>query len=404
MADKTSLQESAQALFCSLADFVGATKVKSVLDEKKYPTYGIFKKYWDENHPTSKIQDSFKKFTDTDVTLPMMEEFLMNNPDWYISSVLIAKKLIVEIDDISRNFTKIKRPTWSSIFYVRGDETVMKNIALLFKEANNNQKKLNSTEGSSKNIIFGDINKWSPADIYFASPKVKKEIADMVKNIKGLSFVGLNSFVASSIEEGQLLPLSLKKQTQQVVIKKVNFSRTQELKEIKKLKSYGTSDWKPRTKSNPKVARDLKLYISNDKKDFIKVLHDSGTGNLKANFESKSMEARGGSIGSAKIFADVLSIIDVSFANTWLNTFTKANNEWKKEVDKLGPKPPKDTKAGDIYRDVRGELSATYVTNKVIPPLLKWFGDDDKADKFVRLSYEYITSRSQKSSQFVIAK
>ena len=40
----------------------------------------------------------------------------------------------------------------------------MDNIDTLFKYANKNDKK------------FGDINKWSPADIYFVSDAAKEEV------------------------------------------------------------------------------------------------------------------------------------------------------------------------------------------------------------------------------------
>ena len=49
MADDTSKAESAQALFCAMADFVGAAKVEKIFDEKLYPTYKVFKRLWDEN-------------------------------------------------------------------------------------------------------------------------------------------------------------------------------------------------------------------------------------------------------------------------------------------------------------------------------------------------------------------
>ena len=35
--------ESAQALFCAMADYLGSTKAKKVLDYKTYPTYSLFK-------------------------------------------------------------------------------------------------------------------------------------------------------------------------------------------------------------------------------------------------------------------------------------------------------------------------------------------------------------------------
>ena len=55
-------------------------------------------------------------------------------------------------------------------------------------------------------------------------------------NKKGLTFTTLNGFIGELIESGELLPLSLKKQTNEVIIKKVNFDRTSELKEISKIK------------------------------------------------------------------------------------------------------------------------------------------------------------------------
>ena len=42
-AIETKLAESAQAIFCSVADYLGADKSEKVLDfKKKYPTFGDF--------------------------------------------------------------------------------------------------------------------------------------------------------------------------------------------------------------------------------------------------------------------------------------------------------------------------------------------------------------------------
>ena len=44
-ATETRLAESAQAIFCSIADYLGASKSEKVLDfKKKYPTFGDFLK------------------------------------------------------------------------------------------------------------------------------------------------------------------------------------------------------------------------------------------------------------------------------------------------------------------------------------------------------------------------
>ena len=64
------------------------------------------------------------------------------------------------------------------------------------------------------------------------------------------------------------------------------------------------------------------------------------------------------------------------------------------------------------YDYVRGELSSILVTNKVNTILQKWFttnniidGDKtNKVDDFIRILYRYVTSRSETSAKFVIAK
>jgi hypothetical protein len=419
MADDTSKAESAQALFCAMADFIGASKVEKVFDEKLYPTYKVFKRFWDENYPTAKIGVAFRTHVDSGTTnLKEIEDFLMKDDTWYISSLKIAKKLIKDLDDISNKFTAIKRPSWSSVFYVRGDKEVMDNIQALFKEANEDQKKINQMlveSGQTRKLLFGDINKWSPADIYFASPKAKKDIQKMVTKKQGLTFTTLNTFIASLISSGNLLPLSLKKQTQEVKIYKVNFSRPNELKEIEKVKSYGLSDWQPR-KPGGKNARDLKLYMSQDKTKYIQMLHVTDeSGGWKANNMDKNSEARHGSLASQYVFSDALSLVDNSFSSKWLSQFKISNDKFKKELKDFTkkysggkkPKQPAGQKEKDpirlMYEETRTELSAE-VTNKLIPMLISWFNKGDNADKFVRVVYQYTASRSEDSGPFVIAK
>ncbi len=64
------------------------------------------------------------------------------------------------------------------------------------------------------------------------------------------------------------------------------------------------------------------------------------------------------------------------------------------------------------YDNMRGELSSLLVTNKVNKILQDWFnnnskvsGDEpNKVDMFIRILYRYVTSRSETSAKFVIAK
>ena len=228
----------------------------------------------------------------------------------------------------------------------------------------------------------------------------------------GQTFLILNAAIGKMIETGNLLPLSLKKQTNQVIIKKVNFDRPAEIEEIEKLSFYGLSDWKPRTKTNNKQARNLELYITPNKREYIQMLHvTESSGGWKANFMLKGSEARHGSLGSQHIFAEIIAIIDPTFASKWLRAFTSSNDNFKKKLKALGPKPEKVTKSKvkgavkveDSWRNSREEFSSE-VTNDVMPLLIAWFKNKKKSERFVQLSYQYVTSRSNDSSPFVIAK
>jgi hypothetical protein len=409
MADTTSLAESSQALFCALADYIGVNDIDKVFDEKEVPTYGIFRKKWEEKYKKMPIASAFKTGVYSgQVTLSEIEKFLIQDKDneWYISSLKIAKKVLKEIDSISKEFNSIKRPLWSQIFYVRGDKEIMGNIKILFDTANETQKKLTAKSGSNTNPPFGDINKWSPADIYFASTTAALEISSMVSDKKALTFSELNSFIYDLIKKGELLPLSLKKQTKDVHIQKVNFSKPEELKKINQLKSYGMSDWKPRIKQlgmkNPS-ARDLKVYISADKKEFIQFEHGATEGQYKIIYFSKEMDARGGSIGSFEVFVDITRLIDGSLVPL-VTKFKQYNKNFKDEVKRLGPKPAAKTPAGNKYREIRGNLSGIEVSDKINPELIKYFKNQERADKTIRLLYQYITSRLKDSAAFVIAK
>jgi hypothetical protein len=89
-----------------MADFIGAPKVDKIFNTDLYPDYESFKKNWNETYPNSKIDTAFKQHVDSNVTsLKEIEDFLKKTvtnkiPEWYISSVNIAKKLIKDIDDI----------------------------------------------------------------------------------------------------------------------------------------------------------------------------------------------------------------------------------------------------------------------------------------------------------------
>ena len=68
MPDKTSLFESSQALFASMADYLGASKVEKELNLKTYPTYESFK-----NKNKKLIDIAVKRVETPGVTLKDMD-------------------------------------------------------------------------------------------------------------------------------------------------------------------------------------------------------------------------------------------------------------------------------------------------------------------------------------------
>lgn len=419
MSDSPKEGEAAQALFCAIADNLGSTKTSKEFDLIKLPNYKTFKKYYGKL-----IDDSFKKTNLPSITLAEIEKFLNNSDGWYESSLNIAKKLIVDIKNISSKFSKIQAPKWQDIIYVRGavkekgrESNAMENVAYLFDVANKN-------EGN----YFGDINKWSPADIYLVSKKGEETILKEIKLVEGklgksYNFINLNKLTGELVTSGELLPLSLKKAEQEVQIVKVNFKRSDEEKYLSNIKYYGISDWsKKYTRAKP-VTRDIKIYFSKDKKDKLKIRHDPYSANygvnkaVKCEIEVTGAGGRGGSVVGIPLIAQILSEVDKSFGQTLKTVF-------KSGIDKYGVQLAKVNKSFNVktgvklktpkkeqYDEERATLSALYVANAIMPLIYDWFKNNEGKpklqplnEKVVQKFIEYTSSRTIKSGKFVIAK
>ena len=73
---------------------------------------------------------------------------------------------------------------------------------------------------------FGDVNKWSPADIYYAKNSTRNVITNYLATAQGMKsfdFTDLNDKIRLLIDKGDLLPLSLKKSTTSPALYPVNF-------------------------------------------------------------------------------------------------------------------------------------------------------------------------------------
>jgi hypothetical protein len=427
---KTDIQESAQALFCALANKHGVSNIDKTFDKNMYKTYAEFKMMWNQNYKPDTIESAFKKHVDAGSTkLSQIESLLAGvgektkskQNEWYYSSLAIAKQLIKEIQKISNNFNYVKSGDWSNIFWRRGDAEVMENIAILYKKANEHQKKLYAKDSSIARP-FDNINKWSTADIYFASQSTKNEIKKLAQE-KKVDYLELNSFISKKIAEGSLLPLSLKKQPDKVEIKKVNFNRPQEQKKIDLLAYGGTAGavsddeesiasggrtqwttWDGKSDIK-KYAKTLMVYMSKDKKMLMQIRHDISTTAYKG---VVFIPGSGGFEGSLTLKPFIYAMKSVDTKNSQipdkiLQTFNSENLKYKNQKEILaGLYKGKDDKQYDTKRK---EQSALLITNVINPLLIKWLEEDEtRSNLFVRAVYTYATARSKNSAKYVLAK
>ena len=397
MADKTALAESSQALFCAVADFLGERKSDKLLDIKKYLTFTDFKRAVGEQV----ISKAEKRIRTPGVSLSDIEEFLLKNNDWYKSSSLIALKLVKDITGIDADF-KLKQEGFQNLFYFRGDQEVMGNIEKLFKIANT------SPITVANQVKFGNVNKWSPADIYLATEKARKDIGNAVLKAKPktYSFIDLNILTSNLIDSGDLLPLSLKKTTKTVQLQKVNFDKKSEIKALEKvsLSPKKVTNWQPYKKvpfGTKGETRDMRAFLNNGGE--IKFRHDPSAKRFVAEFIGGGAEARGGSIGSIKLFCELFALVDKETSRQVLKEYQEGEKLYFEDLKLIENLRGKDKKLFDFER---GSISALNIINRIMPILKNWFTKTDKkkVDDFIRIIYQYITSRTPLSGKFVIAK
>jgi len=418
MADSPKEGEAAQALFCAIVNSMGKTKADKEFDLKKYPNYKLFKK-----HHEKEIEKALSNVDTPSITLEQIEKFLETSDGWYESSMNIAKKIVDDITDLNSKFKKIQGPKWQDVFYVRGaakdknrSPNAMESIGYLFDVANGNEK------------YFGDINKWSPADIYFVSKKAESVINEEIalvntKAKKAYNFLDLNKLVVDLFESGDLLPLSLKKAEKEVHIVPVNFSRDEEEKYLSEIKYYGVSDWSKKYTRKTPITRDIKIYASKDKKEKIKIRHDPYSANygvnkaVKAEIEVSGAGGRGGSVVGIPLISQLIAKVDPKFATELTSAFNTGIKKYATEIEKTNKqfKVQSGSKlkspAKEDYDEERAILSGLYVSNAIMPVIYEWFKKNESNektaflnDKVLQKFMEYTSSRTEKSGLFVIAK
>ena len=444
MADSPKEAEAAQALFCSIADYVGKGNVDKILNLKSYPKYGNFKAAYGKT-----IEDSYAKIKTPGISLANIEKFITSNLSWYESSVIIAIKLINDLSQKQKQFKKIEKPKWQDFIYARGAKkdknrsaNTMENIEALWAIANTNDKQ------------FGDVNKWSPADIYYVSDKAREVVKEeldtltvMAKKGSGkvsdsYDFTDLNKLINGLVAEGELLGLSLKKAIKQADLYYYNFDRKKDEKELADIEYYGVSQqWKSKYTEEKPITRDIQIYFSKDLKSKLKIRHDPTNDNfgaaraVKAEIEVSGSPARGGSTASITIIGKILARVDKTLSKEWLKAYDKGITNYTKAIEELNKSYniTKGMKKNDLkkrpkaktglakgmtgeqqykrYKEDRIDLSGVHLLNEIMPVLYNWFTGNETNKKTKRLNtkvlqkfIEYVSSRSPQSGKFVIAK
>lgn len=420
----TDEAEGAQALFCYIADYLGLRKTRSSFKPyyESKDVDGFFeehKKIIDEAFSSGRVDTSKPKRT--------IISYIKKNKDWFLSSMQIAEEILTQVDDISGKFRKVKSPGWQNLFYAHGDDDVMKTISELFKSANIQSAKMDGTK------YFGDLNKWSPADIYFASQKAKSRLLRLKNHEQtrknNLTFAILNETIGELIESGDLLPLSLKKVSGNVSIHKVNFDRKSEETLLAKTECTGIQKWEE-MKGNYEFkngkfkmhsysgGRDIYITLKSDKKSGrIQIRHTPASGGkpskgVKVILSYRGSSALGGQVVGIPLFTKIIETVDPVFAtklrSVWDGNYAKfARDANRYIINGGGSKKYKsgDKKQKNKFNDDMGAISGLTVMNPLREEIDKYFKNPkEKQHNVVRAIFAYTASRTELSSPFVIAK
>jgi hypothetical protein len=461
----TAHAESAQAIFCYIADILGATETskqfRPYLEQQKVrvtydfgaepqshfgPTYDVeyfFKEYKDlidEGFKTKRIKVRGAK--GKSLSKQSIIKYVKSNKQWFISSLRIAEYILVNTSKINSQFAKIENIDWQDLYYVRGDKAVMATMAELYALASATYKKANGQKA------FGDVNKWSPADMYFASNLSKSHFKKLLKDYTksgGLDFAVLNEHIADKIDSADLLPLSLKLVSDTVKLEKVNFDRVAEDKLLSKTKAVNkpadyklgqgvytidpfiwTTDWfnMRNGKRKSKGGRDIYIpIISGGLKGRLQFRHlpTSGgrpTTGISVSLSYDSSSALGGKVGSPVLLKRLIAAADEPFANELMKTWDEgmvkyviAANSYIKTgggaaLYKLGDKRDQSgVRYRTLFDDDIGAISAITVMNPFRKKLAEYFkGPKTKQHNVIQQIFRYVASRSLESSRFVIVK
>ena len=331
MAASPKAAEAAQALFSAIVDYQGK-KINPIPKN-----YRSFKKIYE---PIMKRVR--RKVVTPGVTLDAIDSFLTEDQDWYNSSVNIANKLFDDTERlVSKTHAKIK-PKGIDLFYVRDDRNIFESLKDLWRYTNDRVTERNAQpDTTKKDLKFNNLNKWSPADIYLASKdgqRILKRLASgarlstpfklgkskIYSRDSFVSFSVLNAVVKKLIDEGDLLPLSLKKapDKQNVIIKTINYIEN-DVSKVLKEQAIGYHGYLYSKGSDIFTSKDIYIKFTNRPKIMMQFRDKAGTGgglNIKYSYQgliTGGTQALDGGLGGGSI-GDTLGTVN-SAAGTFFS-------------------------------------------------------------------------------------
>ena len=321
MADSPKEGEAAQALFCAIVDLKGSPFPSNI------PNYLAFKQKYKRE-----ISIVRRKVVTPGVGQNGIEQLLLKDNDWFLSSINIANKIFTETKRLAKKTHQKIKPPGLDLFYVRGDKNVMDSIQTIFKYTTDRVRDANKNQGK-RALEFANINKWSPADIYLASKDAQRTLKKLATGQRVSVKIGkfeintidnfqdysvLNLLIKNMIDKGDLLPLSLKKSPngKSTIVKTINYVENDVQKALKKqdIRYHGGLVSRTNDIFN---SVDVLFQFSNDKSKFLQFRDRGNTNFSKGKAPTYSYQgviiggkaALDGAIGGGSI-GDIISQTD----------------------------------------------------------------------------------------------
>lgn len=309
--------------------------------------------YEDSRFDGDSLRKAFNK-TDVDESI---EKIITLSDDWSNSCILTAKKL------------KEKYPNKSYTFH-RGSTWV--------QNLNNKFLVLNRLENS----FFGNLNKWSPADIYMLSDRGIQETFKSANSI-----VELNKMLLQHLLTGDIVGVSLKK---------VNRNAIYQLKNITDARyTYKYVDF-TLGKRNYFLSKDGYIIYNGGNIQF-RTFGSTWQGEIKGEFANQGKVSGGFMVSAVPKYLEMPFIRQSQVAENKNVDYIKKLYSWYKE---LVPAPIlEDEFIKEIEtRDIDFWISK-FLTTQLIYALNK--STEDRRDKFIGALISYAASESELSAPYV---